>query len=89
MIDLKAGDDEDHIRLTGLGVSQVVENIRLAASLDKLYEIRTVVVPGIVDNEKNRAPGEPTYRFLAQCPIQTNQIPPLWRPPGICRYSSS
>ena len=52
MIDLKAGDDEDHIRLTGLGVSQVVENIRLAASLDKLYEIRTVVVPGIVDNEK-------------------------------------
>ena len=52
MIDLKAGDQEDHLRLTGLGVNQVVENIQLAASLDKLYEIRTVVVPGVVDNEK-------------------------------------
>lgn len=50
MIDLKAGTEEDHRKLTGLGVETPVENIRQMAKMDKLYEIRTVVVPGVVDN---------------------------------------
>lgn len=50
MIDLKAGTEEDHRRLTGLGLQTVTENIRLAARLGKLYEIRTVVVPELADS---------------------------------------
>ncbi len=52
MIDLKAGSEEDHLRLTGRGLSVVTENIRQMAAMDKLYEIRTVVVPEVVDNLK-------------------------------------
>lgn len=52
MIDLKAGSHEDHVKLTGCGVEIPEENIRRMAELGKLYEIRTVVVPGVVDNLK-------------------------------------
>lgn len=52
MIDLKAGSEEDHLLLTGRGLSVVAENIRRMAAMDKLYEIRTVVVPDVVDNLK-------------------------------------
>lgn len=52
MIDLKAGSEEDHLFLTGKGLSVVTENIRRMAVMDKLYEIRTVVVPDAVDNLK-------------------------------------
>ena len=52
MIDLKAGTEEDHRKLTGMGLYNPVENIRQMARLGKLYEIRTVVVPGVVDNRR-------------------------------------
>lgn len=52
MIDLKAGSEEDHQKLTGMGLHNPVENIRQMAKLGKLYEIRTVVVPGVVDNRR-------------------------------------
>ncbi len=52
MIDLKAGTEEDHRKLTGMGLHNPVENIRRMAELGKLYEIRTVVVPGVVDNRR-------------------------------------
>ncbi len=52
MIDLKAGTEEDHRKLTGMGLYNAVENIRQMARLGKLYEIRTVVVPGVVDNRR-------------------------------------
>ena len=52
MIDLKAGSDEDHEKLTGRGLGPVTDNIRLTAELGKLYEIRTVVVPDLVDNRR-------------------------------------
>ncbi len=51
MIDLKAGTEEDHRRVTGMGLATPMENIRQMAAMEKLYEIRTVVVPGIADNE--------------------------------------
>lgn len=50
MIDLKAGSEEDHRKLTGADLAVPVENIRQMAKMGKLYEIRTVVVPGVVDN---------------------------------------
>lgn len=52
MIDLKAGSEEDHRKLTGMGLQNPVENIRQMAKMGKLYEIRTVVVPGVVDNRR-------------------------------------
>lgn len=52
MIDLKAGSEEDHQKLTGMGLQNPAENIRQMAEMGKLYEIRTVVVPGVVDNRR-------------------------------------
>lgn len=52
MIDLKAGSEEDHRKLTGMGLHNPVKNIRRMAEMGKLYEIRTVVVPGVVDNRR-------------------------------------
>ncbi len=52
MIDLKAGTNKDHIRLTGRSHELPAENIRQMANLGKLYEIRTVIVPDVVDNLK-------------------------------------
>ena len=52
MIDLKAGSEEDHKKLTGGCLKTPVENIRRMAKLGKLYEIRTVVIPGVVDNQR-------------------------------------
>lgn len=50
MIDLKAYDKNQHIELTEQSNEMVLENIEYLASINKLYEIRTVIVPGILDN---------------------------------------
>lgn len=52
MIDLKAGTEEDHRKLTGMGLENPVENIKRLAEFGKIYEIRTVVVPEVVDNRR-------------------------------------
>lgn len=52
MVDLKAGTDEDHKKLTGRTAKLPIDNIQRLAEMGKLYEIRTVVVPGVVDNRK-------------------------------------
>lgn len=46
MLDVKAIDNEQHKRLTGCTNEVVLENIRYLAKIEKLYEIRTVIVPG-------------------------------------------
>lgn len=65
MVDLKAGTDEDHQKLTGRSAKFPIENIRHLARAGKLYEIRTVVVPGIVDNRKTVEVGS---RLIADYP---------------------
>lgn len=45
MLDVKAIDNEQHKRLTGCSNEVVLENIRYLAKIEKLYEIRTVIVP--------------------------------------------
>ncbi len=50
MIDLKSADDDEHIRMSGLSAALPIENVRRLAPLGKVYEIRTVVVPGLLDN---------------------------------------
>lgn len=50
MIDLKAFKPEENKILTGMINDTVIENIKELGKLDKIYEIRTVVVPGVLDN---------------------------------------
>ena len=51
MIDLKAFDVEDSIKLTGVDNEIVIKNIKELGAMDKIYEIRTVVVPDVLNNE--------------------------------------
>lgn len=51
MLDIKAFDDEEHRRLTGASSKLVLKNARFLAGIGKLAEIRTVVIPGVLDNE--------------------------------------
>ena len=51
MIDLKAFKPEENKVLTGMINDTVIENIKELGKLDKIYEIRTVVVPGVLDNK--------------------------------------
>ena len=52
MIDLKSADDKEHLAMSRLPASMPIENIRRLAPLGKIYEIRTVVVPGLLDNHR-------------------------------------
>lgn len=81
MIDLKAGTEEDHRKLTGMGLCNPVENIKQMAERGKLYEIRTVVVPGVVDNRRTVELGsslitsypEVRYRLIKYRPYGVRQ----------------
>ena len=53
MIDLKSYDDDEHKMLTGMSNKNVIENIKYLASINKLYEVRTVIVPDILNNHYN------------------------------------
>lgn len=50
MLDVKAWNEAEHIKLTGKSSSPVIENAIKLAKAGKLEEIRTVVVPGYLDN---------------------------------------
>lgn len=52
MLDVKAWDEETHIRLTGMSNRTVLDNLEYLGSLGKLYEVRTVVVPDFLPNEE-------------------------------------
>ena len=55
MLDIKSFDNEEHIMLTGMSNENVLKNAVYLAGLDKLYEVRTVIVPGLLDNQRNVA----------------------------------
>ncbi len=50
MIDLKCLDREVHLSMTGHPNDQVLDSIRYLASVDRLYEVRLLLVPGINDD---------------------------------------
>lgn len=52
MLDIKAFDPEEHKRVTGLSNELVIKNARYLASKAKLYELRTVVSPGLYNTEQ-------------------------------------
>lgn len=53
MLDIKSFDEKEHIMLTGMTNATVLRNAEYLAGLDKLYEIRTVIVPELLDNVRN------------------------------------
>ena len=52
MLDLKALDDQKHIELTGSSNTAVLESIKYLDSIQKLYEVRLLLVPGHNDSDK-------------------------------------
>ncbi|MFV0352159.1 MAG: YjjW family glycine radical enzyme activase [Oscillospiraceae bacterium] len=46
MLDVKSADEEEHKALTGQSCANVLKNLVYLAQHKKLYEVRTVVVPG-------------------------------------------
>ncbi len=52
MIDIKAFDENDHTLLTGFKNEIVIENFKYLSKKDKIYEVRTVIVPEIINNEE-------------------------------------
>lgn len=51
MLDLKALDDTSHIALTGSSNVVVLESIRFLDSINKLFEVRLLLVPGQNDSD--------------------------------------
>lgn len=51
MIDIKAFDSDENKKLTGMDNQMVIKNVQELAKADKVFEIRTVVVPEVLNNE--------------------------------------
>ena len=52
MLDLKALDNEIHIALTGSSNTVVLESIKFLNSINKLFEVRLLLVPGQNDSDE-------------------------------------
>ncbi|WP_073338186.1 YjjW family glycine radical enzyme activase [Clostridium grantii] len=53
MLDVKSFETKEHKMLTGKSNSVVIENLKYLNSVNKLYEVRTVIVPETLDNYYN------------------------------------
>lgn len=51
MLDIKAYDEEEHINLTSKSNKTILENALYLGKMNKLYEIRTVIVPEVLNNK--------------------------------------
>lgn len=51
MLDIKAFGEEDHLKVTAMPNKNTLENAVFLAKMGKLFEIRTVIVPGLFDIE--------------------------------------
>lgn len=52
MLDVKSCDEKEHQMLTGSSCDVVLRNMEYLAKQGKLYEIRTVIVPELLNNER-------------------------------------
>ena len=50
MVDLKALDETTHIRLTAASNAEVLDSIEYLSSIDRLYEVRLLIMPGYNDD---------------------------------------
>ena len=53
MLDVKSFDSEEHQMLTRHSNEIVLKNLHHLASIGKLYEVRTVIVPDVLNNDHN------------------------------------
>ncbi len=53
MVDLKSIDAQEHKSLTGSDFNIIVDNIKYLSKLNKLHEVRTVIVPNLLNNRRN------------------------------------
>lgn len=82
MLDIKAFPGADHHAVTGRDNTQVLKNAVYLASVGKLPEIRTVIVPELYDCERTvRETCELLTPFLATAPIRYKLI--KYRPMGV------
>lgn len=52
ILDIKAFNDEDHIRLTGKSNKTILKNLSFLLDSGKLYEVRTVICPDLFNCEE-------------------------------------
>ena len=52
MLDIKAWNEDEHVRLTGASNDIVLKNLRFLAETGKLTEVRTVAVPDLMDAQE-------------------------------------
>ena len=60
MLDVKAATDEDHQKLCHYDAKMALKNLEYLLSIDKLYEVRTVIFPN------TPAQNERTVRYVSQ-----------------------
>ncbi len=82
MLDIKAWDEEEHRKVTGVSNKIVKDNLIALAKNKKLEEVRTVVVPGLFDYEQTVIEtGKALAPYLEQKSIRYKLI--AYRPMGV------
>ena len=82
MLDIKAFSGEDHHKVTGRDNDMVLQNAHYLASIGKLYEVRTVVSPGLYDCEQTiRETARMLAPYLKNTEIRYKMI--KYRPMGV------
>ena len=51
MLDLKALDPETHLQMTKQPNTEVLQSIKYLAKINKLYEVRLIMIPGVNDSQ--------------------------------------
>ena len=88
MLDIKAFDGGEHRRVTGMDNALVLQNARYLASLGKLYEVRTVVSPGLFDAGRTvEQTADLLAPYLSVSPIRYKLI--AYRPMGVRQQYAS
>lgn len=55
MLDIKAWNEDEHSRLTGISNTMVLNNLKFLAGAGKLSEVRTVIVPELINADETIA----------------------------------
>lgn len=82
MLDIKAFDESEHIKVTGATNEMVLKNAVYLAKIGKLYEVRAVIVPDLYDTERSiRQIGDFLSPYLSYGDIRIKII--AYRPMGV------
>lgn len=63
IFDFKVYGEKEHKRITGKSNRKIKRNIKIAGFNKQIYEIRTIIIPDLIDNEENV---KKISRFIAQ-----------------------